>query len=265
MLLIHVQDDIVDTVTSPAADTAGIHKADDNADVTTEPIVGTAAIHMYDDTADDITAAAAGPGDLSALQTLVADLYVKYPLHIASATYHKTADGVDVISTIPSLLHILSDRYGSSSKVEITAGTSGLLTKLGLTTGTATGVTGSNVSNVAAVTAAECKTVVEAALTTAKILVTTQDSKVRMSSATALVDNASRILVAGTARTKFGFDNITHYGDDNLTVHVSAAYQATTLLSGRTTMTIPNRGELLIRLAAKDTPAPVKVSVIRLT
>jgi len=262
---IHVQDDTGDTVTSPDANATAIHKADDTADVTTEPIIGTAAVHMYDDTADDITAAAAGPGDLSALQTLVADLYVKYPIHIASAVYHKVQDTIDVISTIPSLLHILSDRYGSSSKVEITAGTSGLLTKLGLTTGTATGVTGSNVSNIAAVTAAECKTVVEAALTTAKILVTTQDSKVRMSSATALVDNVSRILVAGTARTKFGFDNITHYGDDNLTVHVSAAYQATTLLSGRTTMTIPNRGELLIRLAAKDTPAPVKVSVIRLT
>jgi hypothetical protein len=220
---IHIGDDVTDTVTAATAGTAAIHYVTDTTNTMTAPAVGTAAIHLTDDTVNDITVGAAG-GTLADLQALVADLYLKYPLHIASTTYHKVTDAVDVVTAVPHLLTFVSNTKGKYSKFEVLVGsTAGLLTKLGLAIGSATGVSGSNVNDIEAVTFAEIKTLLE--LANANCLVTSDDGYVRVTSNRTTTGVSSSVVMSGTARTIIGFDASTHDGADaDANQYVTAEY-----------------------------------------
>ena len=246
---IHKTDDVTDVVTSPNAASASIHYLLDLANPITAVAVGTAAIHMTDDAVNDITAPAAGAGDLTALQTLVADLYTKYPLHIASTTYHKVADVADVTTVQPHIINLVSNKKGSASRVQLVSGTADLLTKLGFTPATAAG--SGDAADITAVLFTEYKALVEADV--ASTLCTLDESgHPRLSSASANTGASSGIQVTGgSARTKFGFDALVHLGSaEGPEIPVVAAYQQGTLLSGQCVLSCVNAGELLVRFAA---------------
>lgn len=84
---------------------------------------------------------------------------------------------------------------GNQAQVRVVSGSSGVLTALGLTAATTFGT--GNVQNVAAVTAQEVKTVVEAAVSNSLVEVD-QNGALRVSNA---VSGASKYIVVGTATT----------------------------------------------------------------
>jgi hypothetical protein len=278
---VHITDDVTNNIAAADAGTAGMHTINDTLDPITSdnagtasihleaetpiatPSVGTSAIHKFDDAANDIVAVAAG--DLASLQTLAAELYLKYATHIASTTYHKIADVTNVVSTSPHLLHLFSATRGKNSKIEVVSGTAALLTKLGLSVGSATGVAGSNVNNITAVTALEVKTVVELAVGAANVSVSTDNSKVRMTSNTVNVGAASIIQVSGTARAKFGFDAAAHDGADaDADQYVVAEYICTPSIPYQTTARPQvinlNNDVLTVKLVSEGAYATATVS-----
>lgn len=227
---IHKQDDVADAVTSPDVGVAGTHCDADVTNPATSADIGTAAVHMMDDVTNDLVAAAAS--DLGTLQTLVADLYVKYPLHLANVGgWHKLADTTNVTSVTPHIITLFSSTYGKTSKVEVVSGTADLLTKIGFIAGSATGVAGSNVNDIQAVTVTEAKTICEAAATS-DAEVAQDGTYCRITSDTANAGVASSIAIGGTARTKIGFDAATHTGADvDADQYVVAEYIATASVS----------------------------------
>jgi hypothetical protein len=102
---------------------------------------------------------------------------------------------------------IRSDRRGTGSGVNVTGGSANA--DLAFTTGNVAGT--GNVSNIDAVSAAEVKTVVEAAI--ASCTVTNEGGFQRFSSVT--IGGASSILIgaSSTADTEMGLDNATHTGN----------------------------------------------------
>ena len=269
---IHCQDDVTNTVTSVDAGTNDTHIEDDITNTSTSPDVGAAAIHYQDDATNTITSPNPGVADLTALQTLVGELYTKYPLHLANVVSHIAADAVDVTTIVPHILSVYSQTRGSSSIVQLVSGTAGLLTKLGFTPGTSTGVVGSNVADIDAVTIAEITTVVELAVGAGNVEVTTDNTYLRMTSNTASEGNASQIQIGGTGRTKVGMDNIVHYGDDaDADQYISAAYINTPEIAAGYTVqqTIFNKSndQVKMRIAAqsKGSYATVQAEHIRLS
>lgn len=241
----------------------GVHGAADTTNVITAVAVGTADIHVQDDPNSDITAPAATT-TLGQLQTLVADLYIKYNQHIASTTAHLLADSTDVTTTHHSTLVITSDKKGTGSSIQVVSGTGSLLTQLGLSASTATG-SGSNVVDIDAVGFSEAKLIIETAVTTAKILGTLDSTFLRLTSATASTGLTSSIVIGGTARTKFGFDASTHTGaDTDSDQYVSAAYTKSTLIpaySSAFQQVMCRSGERLIaRAASNGGPALLKIT-----
>lgn len=263
---IHLEDDTTDTVTSPNAGSAGIHALPDNTHLTTAVNVGTAAIHLTDDVTNDITSGAVAPGDLSGLQTLVAELYVKYPAHLANTgSWHKATDVTNVTTVVPHLIHLFSSTQGKTSKVEIVSGTADLLTKTGLAAGSATGVSGSNVNNILAVTFAEAKTIIELAVGANNVLVSSESLKTRVTSNTANDGVASSIQMGGTARTKFGFDAALHTGAAaDADEYVLASYISTPSIAANasTQQIVSNRVDdtIEVRFTANNGNASIKVA-----
>ncbi len=110
---------------------------------------------------------------------------------------------------------IFSDRKGTGSGVNVSASTANTL--LGFTTGNVAGT--GNVSNVAAVTVAEIKTIVEAAWTNGSgVTVSNVGGAVQIASNT--TGGSSSVLVVGTstADDELGLDNATHSGTAGGTV-----------------------------------------------
>lgn len=123
-----------------------------------------------------------------------------------AAVINAQLTGASVEVTDTDKVTITSDRMGTGSGVNVTGGTAnaGLLA---FTTGNVAGT--GNVSNIAAVTFAEVKTIVELAT---DAVVTSSDGKVKLSSPTAGDDSEILVTAASTADDEFGLDNATHTG-----------------------------------------------------
>lgn len=122
---------------------------------------------------------------------------------------------------------ITSDRKGSSSAVNVTGGTANAV--LGFTTGTTTGT--GNVANIAAVTVAEVKTVVEAAVT--GVTVSNVGGAVRITRNTTGASATVQVDASATADTIMGLDNAVHPGTSSGTLN-------TLQVNGRTDGTYAN-------------------------
>lgn len=103
-------------------------------------------------------------------------------------------------------VRITSDRKGTSGGVNVTGGSANAV--LLFTTGNTAGT--GNVANIAAVTVAEVKTIVEAAV--AGSLVVDVAGKVRISSTTTGPSSSVAVQAGSTADDELGLDNATHSG-----------------------------------------------------
>jgi len=110
-------------------------------------------------------------------------------------------------TVVSNASRITSDKRGSSSGVNVTGGTAN--TALQFTTGNVAGT--GNVLNIDAVTAAEFKTVVEAAVT--GVTVTSEAGQQRIRSNTTGGSSTIQVQVASTADDELGFDNALHTGN----------------------------------------------------
>lgn len=116
---------------------------------------------------------------------------------------------------------INSDVQGTSSHVEITGGTAN--TALGFPTSVANG--SGNVADINAVTVAEIKTIVEAAVS--GVTVTNQAGAVRVASNTTGPSSSVLVGASSTADDELGFDNATHSGSAGAavdTLQIDAKY-----------------------------------------
>ncbi|NUP12884.1 MAG: phage tail protein [Polyangiaceae bacterium] len=102
---------------------------------------------------------------------------------------------------------IRSDRRGTSSGVNVSGGTANAV--LQYTTGNSPGT--GNVANVDAVTAAEVKTIVEAAVS--GVTVTNEGGFQRISSNTTGPSSSVQVISTSTADDEFDFDNVSHPGN----------------------------------------------------
>lgn len=240
--------------------TGSVHGAADGTNTSTANDSGTADIHLNDDITHTISSPDAN--SLATLVTLVTELKSKYNLHLADTTSHSAADTADVESLLTDTIDIVSERKGSSSKIQVKSGTGTILTKLGFSAGSSSS-TGSNVSNINAVTFAELKTITELAVTGCTV---TQDAsgKPRMSSSSVNTGASSKIQVSGTARTKFGFDASLHLGSDaDAQIPVYANYVKTTLITGKQIISSTNTGELSLLMAGNNASITVDVSSVK--
>jgi hypothetical protein len=134
----------------------------------------------------------------------------------------KLAGGyADVSASKP---RINSDTEGTSSHVEITGGTANTVFAFPTSVANGTG----NVANINAVTVAETKTIVEAAVTGS--LVTNDAGRARISSTTTGGSSSVLVGASSSADDEYGFDSATHSGSagsavDTLTV--DAKYDGT--------------------------------------
>lgn len=148
---------------------------------------------------------------------------------IAAATAEEVAAVINakmsgVAATVTSggtKVTITSDRRGTGSGVNVTGGTANAV--LAFTTGNIAGT--GNVSNIEAVTVAEVKTVVEAAVATCTV--TDAGGAVRVTSDTTGGSSSVLIVAASTADDELGLDNATHSGSAGAaqaTLQIDAKY-----------------------------------------
>ncbi|MBN1771106.1 MAG: phage tail protein, partial [Deltaproteobacteria bacterium] len=122
--------------------------------------------------------------DGGAVQTIVflasefTDIAGATPAEVAAVINAKIAGARALVTSGGTRVSVASDRRGTASGVEVTGGTAN--TALGFPTGLAAG--SGNVADIGAVTAAEVKTIVEAAI--AGVTVTDETGRVRMTSGT---------------------------------------------------------------------------------
>jgi hypothetical protein len=103
---------------------------------------------------------------------------------------------------------ITSDKRGTASGVNITGGSANAA--LVYTTGNTAGT--GNVANIDAVTAAEVKTIVEAAITASAVTVSNVAGKMRITSNTTGTSSMVQVKANSTTEQIFGFDTAQHFG-----------------------------------------------------
>lgn len=130
------------------------------------------------------------------------------------------AFGSPIGSASGGQLKLDSATLGTSSKVQVVGGSTGTLTKLGLTAGTTSGT--GNVANIAAVKFSEVKAIVEAAVTGSAVR-QTATGKLRLCSTTGTTGSIR--VQSGSTATAFGFTTAT-------TVTASSGAAATTIPAG---------------------------------
>lgn len=113
---------------------------------------------------------------------------------------------------------ITSDRKGTGSHVQVTGGTANAVGALNFSTTVANG--SGNVSNVAAVTAAEWVTIMSAITNGTAV---DDGGKLRLTSTTTGSSGTVLVKAASTADTKMGFDNATHVGSTGGSTATSGA------------------------------------------
>lgn len=207
-----------------------------------------------------------GPFDLSGSKTLllkINDGAVQTITFLAAdfitatiATVQEVIDALNArlsgASAIPEAagFSIVSNRRGSTSKVEITGGTGE--TELGLATSIASGT--GNVADISAVTVAEVKTVVEAAVTGVTVS-SVGTGQVRLTSTVIGSTGKIQVKPASTAATELGFDTAAHNGTTGIatdTLRIDAKYDGgyaanITVLIGNATSGDPTEFNLTVR------------------
>lgn len=126
------------------------------------------------------------------------------PAEVAAAINGSLVGGRADVSG--SAVRITSDKRGTSSGVNVTGGTAN--TPLGFVTGNSAGT--GNVANIDAVSAAEVKTVVEAAVS--GVTVTNVSGYQRITSSTSGGSSMVQVVAGSTADDEMGFDNAVHNG-----------------------------------------------------
>lgn len=131
-------------------------------------------------------------------------------------------------------VRLSSDRRGTSSRINVTGGTATALGLAGDVGGTG------NVANLAGVTLAEVRTIVEAAVTGSAV--TNEGGFAQIASATTGPGSSVQVLPASTARAALGFDTAVHTGG---TGGASAAFE----VRGRTDGAYANELSVIIEAA----------------
>lgn len=173
-----------------------------------------------DATATFTGTAAQVTGSLASFATLGAGEYVDIAIDGAAAVRTTFATGEDTVAEVVDAinrqfgspiasnsagqLRLTSPTLGTLSKVQVVGGSTGTVTKLGHAVGTTSGT--GNVANIASVTFAELKAIVEAAVTGTSVR-QTSTAKARICSTTGTTGTV-RVQVASTA-TAFGFTTAT--------------------------------------------------------
>jgi hypothetical protein len=161
-------------------------------------------------------------GPTQTIQFLAADF-----ANIATATSQEVADVLNrdgfgfTASVVFGSVVIASDREGSGSEVHVTGGTANVVLSFSTTASPGTG----NVAFIDAVTAAEVKTIVEAAV--AGCTVTDVNGRVQIESNTTGIASSIQVNATSTADQLLGFDNAVHTGTDAgtyLTLTVNGKY-----------------------------------------
>ena len=112
-------------------------------------------------------------------------------------------------------VRITSDVLGTSSKVQITGGTSNAALGFPVDLNTGTG----NVADVANVTGAELKTIIELAVTQGSGVTVSGTTTITITSNTTGATSSVQILAASTADDEIGFDNAVNYGSAGTAVN----------------------------------------------
>lgn len=131
---------------------------------------------------------------------------------------------------------ITSDKRGTDSSIEVTGGTANAI----LTFNTAIVNGGGNVADIDAVTVAEVKTIVEAAV--AGVTVTNVGGAARITSGTTGPASSVQVQASSTADDELGFDNATHSG-------LSGAAVNTLRIDGKTDGAYANGLEIQVAAA----------------
>ena len=131
--------------------------------------------------------------------------------------------GVKAIVVGGATIDLVSDTEGSDASIALSNEVGTGLADIGHSTGT-TGSLGSNVGNIDAVTAAEAKTIIEAAITTAPVTVTIETTgEITIASQTTGAGSSVQVEASSTA-IGFGFDNALHSGSATSLVDTLRAY-----------------------------------------
>lgn len=131
-------------------------------------------------------------------------------------------------SVVGGAPRITSDRKGTGSSINVSGGTANA--DLAFTTGSVAGT--GNVSDLSAVTAAEVKTIVEAAV--AGVTVTTTSNFPKITSNTTGTGSSILVGASSTADDEMGFDNATHSGTTGAAVAVITVHAKTDGTYGNT-------------------------------
>lgn len=205
------------TVTGPFALTSG------DTLVITRDAVTTPSTATFTGTAAALTSTGTGPFTLANNQTLLLRIdggaiqtitfTIAQFVNITAATeaevqsvINSTLSGASASQSTEGALVLTSGSQGLGSSIEITGGTAA--TALGLSTGTTTGT--GNVVDISAVTIAEVKTIVQAAVT--GVTVANSNGFVRIAAATVGPAGALQVQAASTAADELGLDTLAHTG-----------------------------------------------------
>lgn len=159
------------------------------------------------------------------------------------------AFGATVASNATNQVRLTSPTGGTGSKVNVVGGSTGLVTKLGLTVAVTSG--SGNVVNIGSVTAAEVKTVVEAGIAGSKVRITAT-GKVRICSGTG---GTGTVSVIGTSTAvAFGFTTGT-------TATATSGVDATTIPAGTAVLKSGTAGSRVVTMQTLNIPPSTTVAV----
>ena len=145
---------------------------------------------------------------------------------------------------------ITTDRKGTSASINVTGGTAN--GELGFTTGLLSGT--GNVADLDAITVAEVKTIVEAAV--AGCTVTDVGGAVRIASNTTGPTSSVQVQASSTADDELGFDNAVHTGNDGTP-------QPTLKLDGKWDGAYANALSVLVSAPASGTVGVVDLALLQ--
>lgn len=154
------------------------------------------------------------------------DIDAATPTEIAAVINAQLIGGRATVTSGGTKVTITSDRKGTGSHVEVTGGTANAGAALNFATAVVNGT--GNVSNIAAVTFAEVKSIVEAA--TDATVIEAPGGYAKFSSSTTGTSSKVAVTAASTADDEMGFDNATHTGTEGGGVVTCTADDAGTVV-----------------------------------
>lgn len=175
----------------------------------TKATLESASAEPYNSTNGDTLTVAIDGGSLQTITALTSnfsDITAATAEEWAAVINSQLVGGLATVTSGGTKVTIKSDRGGTGSHVHVTGGAANA--DLGFSTSVADGA--GNVSNIAAVTVAEVKTIVEAATT--GVTVSNEGGAARFTRDTAGASNTVQVTSSSTADDDLGFDNAVHSG-----------------------------------------------------